>query len=135
MSRQLHSQVFLGSQLGLGSRCWKSNGLLERSTTPAQWPILLRPKIGDSVVASSSRAWARRSHPPVEIMFKASSVPRTHANVPPGINVLLCGCQNTLLLCRETGLKTIAFPAISCGVYGYPQHEAAKVRIEYPIQF
>jgi O-acetyl-ADP-ribose deacetylase (regulator of RNase III) len=30
----------------------------------------------------------------------------------------------------ERGLKTIAFPAISTGIYGYPPHEAARVSSE-----
>jgi O-acetyl-ADP-ribose deacetylase (regulator of RNase III) len=41
---------------------------------------------------------------------------------------LLATCyRNSLKLAADHGLKTIAFPAISTGVYGYPQDEAAKV--------
>jgi O-acetyl-ADP-ribose deacetylase (regulator of RNase III) len=41
---------------------------------------------------------------------------------------LLAACyRNSLSLASENGLKTIAFPAISTGVYGYPLHEAAQV--------
>lgn len=41
---------------------------------------------------------------------------------------LLAACyRNALLLARARGLKTIAFPAISTGVYGYPPAEAAAV--------
>ncbi len=40
----------------------------------------------------------------------------------------LAACyRNSLALAAEKGLKTIAFPAISTGVYGYPLDEAAKV--------
>ena len=41
---------------------------------------------------------------------------------------LLAACyRNSLRLAAEKGLKTIAFPAISTGVYGYPLGEAAAV--------
>lgn len=41
---------------------------------------------------------------------------------------LLAACYfNSLSLAVENQLATIAFPAISTGVYGYPQAEAAKV--------
>ena len=37
--------------------------------------------------------------------------------------------RNSLALANEKGLKTVAFPAISCGVYGYPVSDAAKVTV------
>ena len=41
---------------------------------------------------------------------------------------LLAACyQNSLRLAADNALSTIAFPAISTGVYGYPLDEAAKV--------
>lgn len=41
---------------------------------------------------------------------------------------LLASCYNTSLdLARKNGLKTIAFPCISTGVYGYPNENAAHV--------
>ena len=41
---------------------------------------------------------------------------------------LLGACyHNSLTLAADHGLKTIAFPAISTGIYGYPLDEAAKV--------
>ncbi len=41
---------------------------------------------------------------------------------------LLADCyQNSLFIMAENGLKTIAFPSISTGAFGYPKHEASKI--------
>jgi O-acetyl-ADP-ribose deacetylase (regulator of RNase III) len=43
----------------------------------------------------------------------------------------LANCyRNSLRLAREHGIKTIGFPAISCGAYGYPITEAAQVALK-----
>ncbi len=38
--------------------------------------------------------------------------------------------RNSLRLAAEHNLKSIAFPAISTGVYGYPKEEAAHIAID-----
>jgi O-acetyl-ADP-ribose deacetylase (regulator of RNase III) len=35
-----------------------------------------------------------------------------------------------LQLAVENGIKTIAFPAISCGAYGYPVPDAAQIALK-----
>jgi O-acetyl-ADP-ribose deacetylase len=42
----------------------------------------------------------------------------------------LAACyRNALKLAGERGLRSIAFPAISCGVYGYPVRQATTVTV------
>jgi O-acetyl-ADP-ribose deacetylase (regulator of RNase III) len=48
-----------------------------------------------------------------------------------GEPALLAGCyRNSLDLAVAHGVKTIAFPAISCGIYGYPIPDAARIAVE-----
>lgn len=50
---------------------------------------------------------------------------------PAEAEALLTACyENSLKLAQEKGLKTVAFPLISAGVYGYPQREAIEVAVE-----
>lgn len=43
---------------------------------------------------------------------------------------LLASCyRNSLRLAVENELRSVAFPAISCGVYGYPLEDACKIAI------
>ncbi|XP_058788887.1 macro domain-containing protein CT2219-like isoform X2 [Phymastichus coffea] len=37
--------------------------------------------------------------------------------------------KNSLTIAKQNGLRTIAFPCISTGIYGYPQRPAAKVAL------
>jgi O-acetyl-ADP-ribose deacetylase (regulator of RNase III) len=47
-----------------------------------------------------------------------------------GEAALLASCyRNSLALALEAGARSVAFPAISCGVYGYPYAQAARVAL------
>ncbi|HOT43338.1 MAG TPA: O-acetyl-ADP-ribose deacetylase [Spirochaetota bacterium] len=43
--------------------------------------------------------------------------------------------MNSLLLARENQLQSIAFPAISTGVYGYPREAACKIAVDTAVEF
>jgi O-acetyl-ADP-ribose deacetylase len=44
-------------------------------------------------------------------------------------DLLACCYRNSLALGRERSVNSIAFPAISCGIYGYPIDEAATIAV------
>ena len=49
----------------------------------------------------------------------------------PQDKTLLAACyRNSLKLAAENKVTTIAFPAISCGVYGYPITEACRIAVD-----
>lgn len=43
--------------------------------------------------------------------------------------------QNSLAIAQEKGLKSIAFPAISTGVFGFPKEEAAEIAVSAAAEF
>src|SRR5262245_3985780 len=44
---------------------------------------------------------------------------------------LLANCyRNSIRIAHEQGLKTIAFPSISTGVFGYPMDEACRIALQ-----
>ncbi len=54
----------------------------------------------------------------------------------PRDKTLLTGCyQNSLKLAAENNIHSLAFPAISCGVYGYPIEEACKIAVNTACAF
>ena len=49
---------------------------------------------------------------------------------------LLCACyESTLRLALKQGIKSIAIPAISSGIYGYPISQAATIAITETVHF
>lgn len=53
-----------------------------------------------------------------------------------GEPALLESCYKSCLnLAEENGCKTVAFPAISCGVYGYPWEAATEIAVKSVREF
>jgi O-acetyl-ADP-ribose deacetylase (regulator of RNase III) len=49
---------------------------------------------------------------------------------------ILANCyRNSLQLAVKNRIRTIAFPAISCGAYGYPIREAARIAVDTTREF
>ena len=53
--------------------------------------------------------------------------PIAHDSARPDANLLASCYRNSLALAAQHRLRSIAFPAISTGAYGYPREEAAPV--------
>ena len=49
---------------------------------------------------------------------------------------LLTSCyKNCLFLARDHHIQSIAFPLVSCGVYGYPVDEACRIAVNTTIEY
>jgi O-acetyl-ADP-ribose deacetylase len=80
-----------------------------------------RCETGDAVVTGAGRLAAR---------FVFHTVGPMYRDGKHGEPDLLARCYRTCLrLADERGIASIAFPAISTGVYGYPSEEAAQIAV------
>jgi len=50
-----------------------------------------------------------------------------YSGAPRDAQLLACAFRSSIELAITHGLRSIAFPAISCGVYGYPMQDAAAI--------
>ncbi len=62
--------------------------------------------------------------------FVIHTVGPVYSGRPQDARLLAACYRNSLQLALDRRLATIAFPAISCGVYGYPIAEAARIALE-----
>ena len=58
-----------------------------------------------------------------------------YSGKPQDAELLLNCYRNCLQLADKNGVTSIAFPAISCGVYGYPIKEACKIAVDTSCDF
>ena len=61
--------------------------------------------------------------------------PVWHGGIQGEAKLLVHCYENSFLAAKKLGLKTIAFPAISTGVYGYPVEEATKIALSVSKKF
>ncbi len=74
---------------------------------------------GDAVISTAGRMPARRVIHTVGPVYGSGG--------PDKAEELVRCYRNSLRVADEEGLETVAFPAISTGIYGYPMDEAAAV--------
>ena len=61
--------------------------------------------------------------------FVIHTVGPIYGRHPAPQSALASAHRSSLLAAVDRGLSSVAFPAISCGVYGYPWDEAARIAI------
>ena len=77
---------------------------------------------GEAKITTAGRMAAR---------YVIHTVGPIYRNGQHGESELLTSCyQRSMEVAMEHGVKTLAFPAISCGVYGYPIPEAAHIALQ-----
>jgi O-acetyl-ADP-ribose deacetylase (regulator of RNase III) len=77
---------------------------------------------GEAVITTGGRLLARY------VIHTVGPIYGRHGGDEPR---LLAACyESSIALARKHDLRTIAFPAISTGVYGYPKDEAAEVALQ-----
>ena len=81
----------------------------------------------------------KRSSPPVGTSRQQYVIhtvgPRYHDGTKGEATLLKSAYLESLKLASAKNLKSIAFPAISTGVYGYPLHEAARIALQTIIEY
>ena len=80
----------------------------------------VRCPIGEARITPAGRLHARWIIHAVGPRYKVDPNPE---------QLLASAYRNSLSLARENNCQSVAFPAISCGVFGYPIEEAAKIAI------
>lgn len=94
-------------------RSSKSVSTLERLSIPEGLPT------GEAVITTGGNLLAK---------YVIHTVGPIYGQDPERQAGLLAACyQNSLLLARQHGVTSIAFPSISTGAFGYPKTEAAKI--------
>lgn len=58
-----------------------------------------------------------------------------YSNSPEDPKLLEASYRNSLELAKENGIKSVSFPALSTGAFGYPEEEAGEIAFNTIIEF
>ncbi len=97
---------------------------------PPLWPNAVKSEAARQARPSSQRAAILR--PDMSSIPSDRSIAAARTMKP---DCLQSAYQNSLKLAGKKGLQSISFPAISCGIYGYPIHEAAHLALKTCVEF
>ena len=106
------------------------DGAIHRAGGPA---ILAECKTLDGCETGNAKATTGGNLPAKYVIHTVGPVYRDGNRGEPD---LLAGChRRSLEVAVEKGARTVAFPAISCGVYGYPISDAARIAVRTTGEF
>jgi O-acetyl-ADP-ribose deacetylase len=71
----------------------------------------------------------------LEAKYVIHTVGPVYSGNPNDRNLLMDCYNNSLHLAANHGIQSMAFPAISCGVYGYPIQEACQIALSTTCNF
>jgi O-acetyl-ADP-ribose deacetylase (regulator of RNase III) len=94
----------------IADECEAIRGTLPRKRLP----------VGSAVVTGGGRLPAR---------WVIHAVGPVYGTSDRDASLLASAYADSLKRAEEVGARTVAFPAISCGIYGYPVDEAARIAI------
>ena len=101
------------------------DGAIHRAAGPQllQALIPLAPcQIGGAVITPAFRI-------PPPVRFVVHAVGPRYGRDEPAAELLAAAYSESLARCDEVGATSVAFPAISTGVYGYPLSEACEISV------
>jgi len=110
------------------------DGAIHRAGGPEIMRALdqVRPKAGRLAAGQAVATPAGRL--PAKWVFHA--VGPVYRNGASGEPEALASCYRTCLrMAEELGAKSISFPSISTGIYGYPMEEAARIAVRETARF
>ncbi len=102
---------------------------------------------GGPLIQRESSAWVRQHGPVVtgsaaitsggrlKARYVIHAVGPVYRGAPREAELLASAVRAALHVADEHGLKSIALPAISTGIFGYPMEEAARVMLRAAIEY
>lgn len=103
------------------------DGAIHRAAGPALLEACLAvPEVRPGVRCPTGEA---RITPGFDLLarYVIHAVGPRYGGRPRDAELLASAFRSSLELAVRHGLRSIAFPALSCGIYGYPTHEAAAI--------
>jgi O-acetyl-ADP-ribose deacetylase (regulator of RNase III) len=89
-----------------------------------------RVRTGSAAITSGGRLEAGGN-----LRFVIHAVGPVYDGTPRSAELLVSAVRAALLMADEHDLKSIALPAISTGIFGYPMEEAARVMLQAAIAY